>query len=1109
MLGALWAPVPAAAGPLWPAVGGTNEPCFVWSQTLFVNLSLGDAQTSLKHRGSRFFLDGVACTGDGREVESVAVTDADGHDADLQITVSGGRRSSRSGRLAWDVSLGNGSDRLTLKGSTGDNTMNVFGSRADLDGDSSRDLVARGIESIELNGGPGDDRLRSRPMKRRTRADGDGRGGNSSPAALENYATARIFGGAGNDTISGDNNVNFISAGAGNDTVYAKGADDEIQGGAGDDVLWAGDGDDFVNGGTGQDREFGAGNNDTFQQGPQEYFTTSTPVTIPDVGEVRSNVTVPATTLDAVDVNVRIYIDHPRTQDLWITLINPTGVRTRLSEGRGNGTPFNGTHFDSEAHTNIRSAGSKNLAGRFHPEWSMEPVQAKNPTGEWSLLVEDKISGSTGTIRGWELQVGETTAASNGADELSGGSGGFDLVLYSQRTEPVNATLLGGADDGQAGELDSLGTTITCPASSPPGSQCADLEWMYGGSADDTITGTDQVNDLRGFGGHDTITALDGADQIRGVNGRDAISAGAGNDAIHGQGNPDTIDGGDGFDRAMYGYATAGMVIDVSDPAAGSASDGAAGNDDDVVSFVENITGTNFDDRILGARNLANVFSGGSGNDYLNGGTGTGTDNLNGAAGTDTCLNAEIRAECEVLTVPDEQPPTVPANLRATVGNTYDVSLSWDASTDDVGLKDYVVYRDGTFLARSANESYTDAGLTPGASHTYTVTAFDVAGNESAPSAPLDVVADNGPPSTPTDLVATLDADENVALSWQAATDDVGVTRYGVYRDGLLLDHSTTESYLDTTALRGATYSYTVTALDGADNESQPSDPAEITIGDAQPPSVPQDLAVQALSTRKLELTWSASTDDSGGVTYDVYKGENLLSSTTDTGYVDDTLAPGESATYTVVARDGAGNLSDPSTPAGGTTFPLLLEDDFSTGDLSKWTSSTGMSVTVPSGVEFGPAALAQSDGTQRSFASVSLADEHATIYMRTKVRIDSQSTVTNLLRFHNSSGSPVLTVFSSAGRNLMLRNDTANSNVWSPATLALGQWHDLQVGVTVNGASSEVRVWLDGAPVTQLTGTMSLGTNAIRELRIGDNSLNRRYEVFFDDVAAAGGKID
>jgi subtilisin-like proprotein convertase family protein len=214
-----------------------------------------------------------------------------------------------------------------------------------------------------------------------------------------------MFGGSGNDTLNGDAKVNLIIGGDGNDTIFGKGADDEIQGGPGNDSIFGADGDDLINGGPGDDQEFGGNNNDLFQQGPQDFYTSTSSTPIPDTGRVRSSLIVPPTDLNAVDVNVRIYIDHARPQDLWTTLVSPSGAWVRLHEREGNGTPLDGTQFDSEANTNIANLGSRNLSGRFHPEWSMELVQSANPTGEWQLMVDDKVSGTTGSIRGWELQM--------------------------------------------------------------------------------------------------------------------------------------------------------------------------------------------------------------------------------------------------------------------------------------------------------------------------------------------------------------------------------------------------------------------------------------------------------------------------------------------------------------------------------------------------------------------------------------------------------------------------------------------------------------------------------------------------------------------------------
>jgi chitodextrinase len=79
----------------------------------------------------------------------------------------------------------------------------------------------------------------------------------------------------------------------------------------------------------------------------------------------------------------------------------------------------------------------------------------------------------------------------------------------------------------------------------------------------------------------------------------------------------------------------------------------------------------------------------------------------------------------------DVTPPTAPSNLAATV-NRKKVTLGWSASTDNVGVAGYRVFRDGRLVATVTVTSYTEN--MPGArkSATYTVVAFDAAGNVSA-----------------------------------------------------------------------------------------------------------------------------------------------------------------------------------------------------------------------------------------------------------------------------------------------------------------------------------------------------------------------------------------
>jgi PKD repeat protein/glucose/arabinose dehydrogenase len=85
-------------------------------------------------------------------------------------------------------------------------------------------------------------------------------------------------------------------------------------------------------------------------------------------------------------------------------------------------------------------------------------------------------------------------------------------------------------------------------------------------------------------------------------------------------------------------------------------------------------------------------------------------------------------------------------------------------------------------------------------------------------------------PSAPSGLTARGADSTNVDLAWTAATDNVGVTNYKIYRGGALLATTgAVTSFSDTTTVAGATYSYQVSALDAAGNESDPSNAATVT----------------------------------------------------------------------------------------------------------------------------------------------------------------------------------------------------------------------------------------------------------------------------------------
>ncbi|MFE0464199.1 cellulose binding domain-containing protein, partial [Kitasatospora sp. NPDC058965] len=92
----------------------------------------------------------------------------------------------------------------------------------------------------------------------------------------------------------------------------------------------------------------------------------------------------------------------------------------------------------------------------------------------------------------------------------------------------------------------------------------------------------------------------------------------------------------------------------------------------------------------------------------------------------------------------DTTPPSTPAGLTVTGTTSSTASLSWTAATDNVGVTGYTVYRGGTQVGTTTGTAFTDTGLSPSSSYSYTVSAHDAAGNTSAVSAPVSATTAAG-----------------------------------------------------------------------------------------------------------------------------------------------------------------------------------------------------------------------------------------------------------------------------------------------------------------------------------------------------------------------------
>jgi hypothetical protein len=207
--------------------------------------------------------------------------------------------------------------------------------------------------------------------------------------------------------------------------------------------------------------------------------------------------------------------------------------------------------------------------------------------------------------------------------------------------------------------------------------------------------------------------------------------------------------------------------------------------------------------------------------------------------------------------------------------------------------------------------------------------------------------ADSQAPSAPAGVAAVVGQD--VALSWSASTDNVGVTGYEVHRSATagFTPSSATRigtpagtSFTDT-AVTGGTWFYKVTAVDAAGNVSVPSSEVTAVVAapaDGQAPTVPTGLQA-AVSGTTVALTWAASTDNVGVAGYDVHRSATsgfTPDASTKIGTVasgtsfSDAARPVGTWNYKVIARDAAGNSSAPSTQAaavvsGGAVQTVVL----------------------------------------------------------------------------------------------------------------------------------------------------------------------------------------
>ncbi|URN96539.1 MAG: fibronectin type III domain-containing protein [Candidatus Pristimantibacillus lignocellulolyticus] len=175
---------------------------------------------------------------------------------------------------------------------------------------------------------------------------------------------------------------------------------------------------------------------------------------------------------------------------------------------------------------------------------------------------------------------------------------------------------------------------------------------------------------------------------------------------------------------------------------------------------------------------------------------------------------------------------------------------------------------------------------------------------------------DTTAPTIPGNLRSTNVTTNSVSLAWNASTDNVGVTGYTVSFGNSTVNVSGTTATINGLAAN-TDYTFTVKARDAAGNLSNASN--AVTVKTVLPPvdtiapTVPTNLQVTGKSTSSVNLSWTASTDNVGVTGYTVSYGGTSVN-VTGTNATINGLSAGTTYTFTVTAKDAAGNLSAAAT---------------------------------------------------------------------------------------------------------------------------------------------------------------------------------------------------
>lgn len=404
---------------------------------------------------------------------------------------------------------------------------------------------------------------------------------------------------------SADDSVNTLTGGSGADRLVGLGGDDSMSGAAGDDVFsmaysTSALGNDTIDGGGGFDSVI--------------YSTSST---------------------NAINANLATH-----------TIVSAQGSATLVDIEIVMGTAANDTFTGGDPAHGVDSYGNT-ITERFRGRGGNDTITGAG--GNNFFTSADYANNTSAQAVNANLYTGIVSDGLGGTDTLQNvdalrGGSGNDLLAGGSLSRSANGIFFESLR-GNAGN-DTINGANANSGGMPSSSDRADYSNNSSSQAVNVNLATRIA--LDGRGGTDTLIEID---QVYGGAGNDTLTGGAANDVFDGGAGNDTLDGASGSDQARYQQSTAGVVVNLSASsitvnsvtvAAGSADDGMGGTD--TLIRIENVRGSDFADYIRGADDLGTrqFFSGDGGNDTIDGGAGIDFANYSDVALIAGGLNAFI-----------------------------------------------------------------------------------------------------------------------------------------------------------------------------------------------------------------------------------------------------------------------------------------------------------------------------------------------------------------------------------------------------------------------------------------------------------------------------------